>query len=748
MAVRIPIITVFDSKGLKQAQYQLNKVRGNFQNLGRNFAIAGAAFAGAAAVITKSARDLARIEKINAQTEAVLKSMGNSAGVSAQHIQDLAGNLERLTASEAETIQEGANLLLTFGNIRNAVGANNDIFDQAVTMSVDLARAMGTDASGEAIRLGKALNDPTKGVSALTRVGVSFTEQQKEQIKTLQASGDLLGAQKIILGELQAQFGGSGQAYAATFAGQVELLNHELGALGEEATMAVMPALRDMVASLRDLAPEIGTKLKAAIGSVDWKAFTKALVDTITFLVQNAEAIAKVVTALYVLNTAYNVVKAATGIFNAAAVILGNTFTITAGKIGLATGAVRLFRTALITTGIGALVVGLGFVIEAIINTNDAATNGRPQIGGYGEAIRKSGQDAEWAANKYGIAASAAQGLANAAASIPRTSGGSVMDSYAYNVRTGQPITQTNIPSVNIPTPTFTGGGGGGSQAQTVSQVLAREGVLATRESKLLATGVSAGLADMILGTATTKKTFQAELKKLTTSTKAVEKVQAKFNKTAAGRAELASVAAAAESAAAAAAQQAAAAAAAAAQAAAEAAAREAAILAEKQRVYESFANAVTSTFGQIKDSILGAFSLPSLGGSTDSIIRNMDKLLTRVKAFSSNITKLSSMGLDPKLLQQVINAGPIAGAKLAANLVSGGIGGLNAINQGYAELGNVAGEIGMTGTQALFGTQAQQTIYNVNINGGLDSGASIGKAVVDAVRAYERTSGPVWQGA
>jgi len=160
MSVRIPIITVFDSKGLKQAQYQLNKVRGNFQNIGRNFALAGAAFAGAAAVIVKSARDLARIEKINAQTEAVLKSMGNSAGVTSKHIQDLAGDLEKLTASEAETIQEGANLLLTFRNIQNQVGENNDIFDQAVKMSVDLSRAMGTDASGEAIRLGKALNDP------------------------------------------------------------------------------------------------------------------------------------------------------------------------------------------------------------------------------------------------------------------------------------------------------------------------------------------------------------------------------------------------------------------------------------------------------------------------------------------------------------------------------------------------------------------------------------------------------------
>jgi hypothetical protein len=53
-----------------------------------------------------------------------------------------------------------------------------------------------------------------------------------------------------------------------------------------------------------------------------------------------------------------------------------------------------------------------------------------------------------------------------------------------------------------------------------------------------------------------------------------------------------------------------------------------------------------------------------------------------------------------------------------------------------------------MTGTQATFGTQAQQNIYNLTINGGLDSGASIGKAVVDAIKAYERTSGVVFQGA
>jgi hypothetical protein len=672
--------------------------------------------------------------------------MGNSAGVSSQHIQDLAGNLEKLTASEAETIQEGANLLLTFRNIQNQVGENNDIFDQAVTMSVDLARAMGTDASGEAIRLGKALNDPTKGVSALTRVGVSFTEQQKEQIKTLQESGDILGAQKIILGELQAQFGGSGQAYAATFAGQVELLNHELGALGEEATLVVMPALQTMVGELRTLAPEIGTKLSAAIASVDWKAFTKTLVDTITFLVQNADAIMKVVTALFVLNTTYNVVKVATGLFNAAAFILGNTFVITAGKIGLATGAVKLFRTALITTGIGALVVGLGFIIEAIINTNDAAKEGKPYVDNYGGAIRKSGADADWAAQKYGTAKTAIDNLNSAAAGYrPPNLSGRDMTGYAEGFR-ARIDRQNAAGAVTDPFADLLKNAGAGAAAKDPTGLKAwtatakNELKISKKETKLIGLGLGKDVAANLASSGLT--TVNDALKRVSNNgAKAIKNLTKQYQGSAAGQA-------AASAAASAAAESAAQAAAAAAQAAAEQAAREAAILAEKKRVYQSFADSVISTFSRIQESILGAFSLPELGGSTDSIIRNMDKLLARVKDFSRNITQLSSMGLDPKLLQQVINAGPIAGAKLAANLVSGGIGGLTAINKGYAELGGLASEIGMTGTQAAFNNQAQQTIYNVNINGGLDSGASIGKAVVDAVRAYERTSGPVWQGA
>lgn len=218
---------------------------------------------------------LSRIETINAQTTAVIQSTGNAANVSATQIEAMANALERTTASEAETIQEGANLLLTFKNIRNEAGKGNDIFNRTVAAMVDVGRAMGTDASGAAIQLGKALNDPIAGIAALTRVGITFTDQQKEQIRALTESGDLLGAQKIILGELDSQFGGSGAAYAETYAGKLALVDNAYGALQEKLASGLMPALTEFADFLLATYEEI----EASDG---FEGMTEALTSLIT----------------------------------------------------------------------------------------------------------------------------------------------------------------------------------------------------------------------------------------------------------------------------------------------------------------------------------------------------------------------------------------------------------------------------------------------------------------------------------
>jgi hypothetical protein len=175
---------------------------------------------------------------------------------------------------------------------------------------------------------------------------------------------------------------------------------------------------------------------------------------------------------------------------------------------------------------------------------------------------------------------------------------------------------------------------------------------------------------------------------------------------------------------------------------------------AEKERIdkldqlYANFLDTIKGTFGGIKNAIMGAFDITGLGGSTNAIIRNMNKLLSKVKDFSKNISQLATMGLDPALLQQVIQAGPMAGARLASALVTGGAGAIGQINTGFGQIGSLASEIAMTGVRSLYDTEAQQNQYNITVTGGVGSGATIGKAIVDAIKDYERTSGAVWQGA
>lgn len=161
------------------------------------------------------AREAAKVGRI---TEQRIRSTGKAAGLTAGQVGKLAERLSGLAHVDDDVIQGGANMLLTFTKIRN-VGPDR-IFDQATAAAIDLAAAMNdgeVSASGlesASIQVGKALNDPIRGVTALQRVGVSFTAQQKEQIKTMVEAGDVVGAQKLILAELRTEFGGTAAAAA------------------------------------------------------------------------------------------------------------------------------------------------------------------------------------------------------------------------------------------------------------------------------------------------------------------------------------------------------------------------------------------------------------------------------------------------------------------------------------------------------------------------------------------------------
>jgi hypothetical protein len=149
---------------------------------------------------------------VTARTANVMQRMGDDAWTSAEDIEKLTTSLADKSGMDDETVRSGENLLLTFGNIRDEAGKGNKIFDQTAGLMVDMSKAMGSNVKGAAIQLGKALNDPVRGVTALTRVGVSFTQGQKDQIKALVDSGKTLQAQKIVLGEVKKEFGGAAAA--------------------------------------------------------------------------------------------------------------------------------------------------------------------------------------------------------------------------------------------------------------------------------------------------------------------------------------------------------------------------------------------------------------------------------------------------------------------------------------------------------------------------------------------------------
>jgi hypothetical protein len=246
---------------------------------------------------------------------------------------------------------------------------------------------------------------------------------------------------------------------------------------------------------------------------------------------------------------------------------------------------------------------------------------------------------------------------------------------------------------------------------------------------KLMAAGLGEAVVDSLLASGDALKTGMEALALIARRGLAgISQLQKAYTGTAAAQAEAARQAAA---------------------AAAEARRKEEERLQKIADAYKSFADSVKSTFGSIKESILSAFSLPDLGNSVNSISKNIQKLLTRTREFAQNITSLSQQGLNEVLLQQVIGAGPMEGGKLAQALAGAGGGFISQLNQAYGEFGAIASDIAGVGTQSAFGNQSViNNYYEIEVSGGVGSGPSIGKAIVDAIKSYERTSGAVWQGA
>jgi hypothetical protein len=431
--------------------------------------------------------------------------------------------------------------------------------------------------------------------------------------------------------------------------------------------MILIPVIAEAMPLIREMAAEIGEKLKAALESVDWASTIKAIVDFIAFLVTNAEAIVKLVAGLFILNTAFKLMAVASGIATVALNVKKWAVAQLATGLTLTTIATNLFSAALRLIPFVTVITGLVMLADQYGKTKTAIENTLPTLGAF-ETETLS--------------------IANSASRFSPYLNVLKQITGAFLVATGA-------------AETFSRAAGNANRAGQRDK---------DRRNALREQNRASGL----IGASTPSlPDFSSLLAGIGSG----------------GGGGMSSRAAAAKAAAEA------------------AAAAEQAILDKRKSAFESFNESVKNLFSQIKDSIMSSFSLPNLGNSVNAITRNMAKLLEKTKSFASNIAKLSGLGLNSTLLQQVIQAGPMAGSQLASAIVGGGSGFINQLNEAFNEFGNLAGGIAGIGTERAFANQGTVNNYSIEVTGGVATSADVGRAVVNAIKDFERQSGTAWRG-
>lgn len=196
----------------------------------------GTAVYAAGAAFRKMVTAIEENETAVAQLEAGIRSTGGVAGYTVEQLQDMAAHFQDITAYGDEAINQMQSVLLTFTKIRG------EQFEQATMAVANLAARLKVDLQAAALQVGKALNDPVLGVSMLSRAGIQFTATQKQMIKSLVDTNQMVEAQKIVLAELETQFGGSAEAARNTFSGALAAVRNRFGDLFEASKETVQPA--------------------------------------------------------------------------------------------------------------------------------------------------------------------------------------------------------------------------------------------------------------------------------------------------------------------------------------------------------------------------------------------------------------------------------------------------------------------------------------------------------------------------
>lgn len=267
---------VSDSKkGTSEITGSFGKMTASFFTAQTAFNLASKALTGLINIGKQAVVDWKAETAANAKLGQVIKSTGGIAGVTTKEAIKLANSLQKLTGIEDATIKSAEHMLLTFTNI------SKDVFPDATEIVLDMGEAFG-NIQNASIQVGKALNDPIQGVTALRRVGVQLSDEQEKQIRNFMNLNDISSAQKIILAELQKEFGGLAQKM-----GEVDrdrLMRSIWGDISEQAGKYIDFMRKDFVETMISAGNAINDFVNSARGSAMLEDFFAKISAGLTLL--------------------------------------------------------------------------------------------------------------------------------------------------------------------------------------------------------------------------------------------------------------------------------------------------------------------------------------------------------------------------------------------------------------------------------------------------------------------------------
>jgi hypothetical protein len=240
MAIIVPIVSTWNGKGINSAINSIKAAKTPFDKFRvsiKSLAIpATATFAAISVGLMSTVKAAEEAQVANKRLQNVLNQMGY--GEATKRVLDYADSLSKQIGKEDESIKLVQAKLATFKNLTATINTTNGAFDRATKAAFDLSAAGFGEAEQSATALGKALQDPIKGITALSRSGVTFTDVEKQKIKALVESGKLLEAQDVLLKAIESQVGGTAEATATAS----EKMSVRFGEMKEAIGNQLLPA--------------------------------------------------------------------------------------------------------------------------------------------------------------------------------------------------------------------------------------------------------------------------------------------------------------------------------------------------------------------------------------------------------------------------------------------------------------------------------------------------------------------------